>query len=287
MINARSLAEYDLEHPADISADLPLGMALRSMLEEIGKSPENGWRVRIESEVPIRAGCSSSTALLTAWIAGWLKILNGSFNVHDVVTRCHKYEVTDYNGAGGDMDQFACAHGGIHRFGRGDPQPLQLPKGTFVLGDSGQPKDTQGHLRRCKDARIPLMPLIDSPAATLNPDERVLLEGTRINRDLESHWGLKMTSEQAAGKEMGEDLTQHHNVLRDVLRLSTPRIEAMLTGARYAGAWGGKINGSGGGGCAFVLTPETAVQQVQNAMMLAGASGAWAVEMDRGVTCQE
>ena len=87
----------------------------------------------------------------------------GEFDVNDVVQRCHKYEVLDYNGAGGNMDQFACAHGGIHRFGNGRPEALKLPQGVFILGDSGEPKDTQGHLRRCKDTRIPLMPFIDAP----------------------------------------------------------------------------------------------------------------------------
>ena len=210
----------------------------------------------------------------------------GEFDVNDVVQRCHKYEVLDYNGAGGNMDQFACAHGGIHRFGNGRPEALKLPQGVFILGDSGEPKDTQGHLRRCKDARIPLMPFIDAPRPGLGADELELLKGTRINRDLESHWGKAMVSHRAEGLAMGLDLTRHHDVLRDTLGLSTPRIEAMLSNALQAGAWGGKINGSGGGGCAFVLAPKDTVDKVCDAIVKAGAAGAWAVEMDKGVTCQ-
>ena len=280
------VAEFDLTQPAEIAVDLPIGMALKSMLQEFGGYREMGWHVSIESEVPIRAGCSSSTALLTAWTAAWLKILNGRFDVGDVVERCHKYEVLDYHGAGGNMDQFACAHGGIHRFGEALPEPLNLPQGTFVLGDSGQPKDTQGHLRRCKDARIPLMPLIDVPDPVLDSDERLLLDGTRINRDLEAHWSSVMAKQTANGPEIGRGLNRHHAVLRDTLGLSTPRIEAMLSGAIEAGAWGGKINGSGGGGCAFVLAQQSAIEPVRKAMKQAGAIGAWAVKMDKGVTCE-
>ena len=280
------LAEYDLNHPDEMSVELPMGMALRSMLQEFGTPVGPGWRVWIESTIPLRAGCSSSTALLTAWTAAWLKIFNGGFDVNDVVKRCHQYEVTDYNGAGGDMDQFACAHGGIHRFGIGAPVPLFLPEGAFVLGDSGQPKDTQGHLRRCKEARIPLMAHIDAQDIALDADDRLLLEGTRTNRDLEWHWGTQMAEAPSSGMAMGHDLTKHHGVLRDVLRLSTPRIEAMLTAARNAGAWGGKINGSGGGGCAFALSPKASSDQVRKAMLTAGAVGAWEVEMDQGVSCQ-
>ena len=281
-----AMAEFDLTRPAEMATDLPIGMALKSMLQEFGGYLGPGWHVRIKSEVPIRAGCSSSTALLTAWTAAWLNILKGSFDVGDVVKRCHKYEVLDYNGAGGNMDQYACAHGGIHRFGQAEPEPLNLPQGTFVLGDSGQPKDTQGHLRRCRDARIPLMPLIDAVGPALGSDERLLLQGTRINRDLEAKWSSVMAKQTANGPDIGRDLSRHHAVLRDTLRLSTPRIEDMLTGAIEAGAWGGKINGSGGGGCAFVLSEQAAIEPVRQAMMQAGAIGAWAVKMDTGVTCE-
>ena len=279
------MAEFNLANPSEIPVTTPLGMALRSLLQEHGGYQGPGWRVHIESEVPIRAGCSSSTALMTAWTAAWLVVLTGGFDVNDVVQRCHKYEVIDFHGAGGNMDQFACAHGGIHRFGQGKPQPLRLPEGAFVLGDSGEPKDTQGHLRRCRDGRIPLMPHIDAPKPGMTTDEVQLLEGTRINRDLEIKWAALMATEGVDGAAMGADLTRHHAVLRDTLGLSTPRIEAMLDAAGAAGAWGGKINGSGGGGCAFALCPDNRVNEVVNAMTAAGAVGAWPVHMDKGVTC--
>jgi galactokinase len=44
--------------------------------------------------------------------------------------------------------------------------------------------------------------------------------------------------------------------LRDVLKVSTSKIETMLDAALNAGALGGKINGSGGGGCMFAMAPD-------------------------------
>ena len=38
--------------------------------------------------------------------------------------------------------------------------------------------------------------------------------------------------------------------------MSTSKIEYMLKSAMDAGAFGGKINGSGGGGCMFAYCPE-------------------------------
>ncbi|UCH05433.1 MAG: hypothetical protein JSW05_04505 [Candidatus Thorarchaeota archaeon] len=43
-------------------------------------------------------------------------------------------------------------------------------------------------------------------------------------------------------------LREHHEILRDALNRSTPKIERMIDAAYSAGAKGCKINGSGSGG---------------------------------------
>ena len=45
--------------------------------------------------------------------------------------------------------------------------------------------------------------------------------------------------------------------------MSTPKIELMLDSAIQAGAFGGKINGSGGGGCMFAYAPVNAKKVVE------------------------
>ena len=55
---------------------------------------------------------------------------------------------------------------------------------------------------------------------------------------------------------IGELLYEHHTVLRDDLKVSTPKIEKMIDAAMNAGALGAKINGSGGGGCMFAYAPN-------------------------------
>jgi galactokinase len=51
-------------------------------------------------------------------------------------------------------------------------------------------------------------------------------------------------------------LNAQHAVLRDHLGISTDKIEAMIAAALDAGAFGAKINGSGGGGCMFAYAPD-------------------------------
>ncbi len=45
-------------------------------------------------------------------------------------------------------------------------------------------------------------------------------------------------------------------MLKDVLKISTPKIDRMIDATLDAGAYGAKINGSGGGGCMFAYAPE-------------------------------
>ena len=123
---------------------------------------------------------------------------------------------------------------------------------------------------------------LDANPLHWNAEQRQLAEGTRINRNLEQE-ASHLAKGDVDNRRMGEALSHHHAVLRDVLGLSTPRIEAMLDGARKAGAWGGKINGSGGGGCMFAYADDSKVEDVIDAMLAAGAKGAWAVRMDEGV----
>lgn len=276
------VGRFDLTQLEQSQAVTPFQVVVAGLMAETEGTPP-GMDIHIQSDIPIQAGCSSSTALLTAWTAGWSSAMNVAQSTEDLVRRCHHAEVLAFDGAGGDMDHFACAHGGLHRFGAGEPEALPPLAGTFVLGDSGQPKDTQGHLARCKDARLPLMPRLDSPPIDWSEAQQALAEGTRVNRDLEAEWATHMREGDVNGVAIGQALTQHHAVLRDALGLSTPRIEAMLDAALTAGAWGGKINGSGGGGCMFAYAPDDRVQSVIDAMIVAGAKGAWAVTMDDGV----
>ena len=90
----------------------------------------------------------------------------------------------------------------------------------------------------------------------LNEDELILYRGTITNQDLLNDALKKLEKEDLDDQLIGELLNKHHQVLRDVLQISTPKIESMLDAAFNAGAVGGKINGSGGGGCMFVYAPE-------------------------------
>ena len=90
----------------------------------------------------------------------------------------------------------------------------------------------------------------------LNGEEKKIIYGTIQNRDLLIKALTELEKDETNHVLIGALLTEHHTVLRDVLKVSTPKIESMLDAALDAGALGGKINGSGGGGCMFAYAPN-------------------------------
>ena len=77
-------------------------------------------------------------------------------------------------------------------------------------------------------------------------------------------------------------MNQHHAVLRDLLKITVPRIDAMIDAALKAGAYGAKIVGSGGGGSIVVMAEPGQESKVVKAILAAGAVDAYAVTVDPG-----
>ena len=73
---------------------------------------------------------------------------------HKIATLAHRAEVTEFNEPGGMMDHFSTALGQLIYL-ESTPalvvRPLTARLGAFVLGDSGEPKDTIRILKRCRD----------------------------------------------------------------------------------------------------------------------------------------
>jgi galactokinase len=80
----------------------------------------------------------------------------------------------------------------------------------------------------------------------------------------------------------GQMLTRHHRNLRDGLGISSEEVEAILSAAIKAGALGGKINGSGGGGCCFAYCRDEDADLVLKSVQEMGYPG-MIVSPDDGV----
>ena len=251
-----------------------------------GWLPQSGWNASVKSTIPQQAGASSSTALVVAWCALIAARSGQSVNAEWIARAAHRAEVAYFNEPGGQMDHFTCALGGVHRFSfepHFEALIMPVPSGSWLLLDSLQPKDTLTLLHRAKSERLQLLEAwsdtwrltsTSTPPefpASFDAKQRALMQGTLELRDISERGSELLQSLPTEPNAWAPLLTQHHRLLRDVLRVSTDRIEAILNASKIAGAWGGKINGSGGGGTCFVVGNNDAIDQVRHAAENTGA----------------
>ena len=264
-----------------------------------GLTFSNGFDCEITSEIPIRAGTSSSSAIAVSWIHYLSRMADEppNWDQQKIGELAYKSEVKEFNEPGGMMDQYTTAMGNLIYL-QSEPdisiQPLNPKLGTFVLGDSCEPKDTMGILNRCRDERLNIIDKLKTKNPTfdihtfdetvdhseLNKEEKSLYDGTVNNRNLLVEALIELNKEEINHLKIGELLSNHHQVLRDVFQVSTPKIETMLDAAMNAGALGGKINGSGGGGCMFAYAPNNP-EQVASAIERVGRK-AFIIKLDEG-----
>ncbi len=237
----------------------------------------SGYDCTVHGSIPINSGTSSSSALMVAWIALLLEISGDkrAGNPYEIARLAHQAEVVEFKEPGGAMDHFAASFGGVLYidFSVPDPVVLRSDPGKFVLGDSGEPKDTKGILSRVKGGTIAAVNKLASkdPSVTihnltleklekmrhgLDKTETELLRANVINRGITQE-ARKMLESNPDPVKLGELLNAHQKELREGLRISTPKIDRMIDAALNAGALGAKINGSGGGGCMFAYAPDT------------------------------
>jgi len=274
-----------------------------NVLRREGFTITQGLDGDVRGNIPINSGTSSSSALIVAWIRllSEFSVQGGISDPEFIARLAHQAEVIEFREPGGMMDHYACSVGGVlfqEFYPEVSVSPLVNITDTFVLGDSLQPKDTKGILARVRGTiqrgveqlkRIwPEFSLRESSleqAAGYLPQlpeqEAAYVKGALENRDLTLQ-GRRLLSQPTLDKRrFGELLNAQQQILRDVFRISTPKIDAMLKAALDAGAYGGKINGSGGGGCMFVYAPENP-QKIANAIEEAGGK-AYIITLDSGV----
>ena len=285
LINKPVLNEVDSFSLNDLTYTKPrdyFKSGVRVCLNE-GLTFSNGFECELNSEIPIKAGTGSSSAIMVSWIHFLSQMADepADWDQQKIGSLAYTAEVVEFNEPGGMMDQYSTALGDLIYI-ESKPEisikSLKPNLGTFVLGDSCEPKDTMGILQRCRDSRLAIVEKIklqdpdfslheieleEISRCDLNKDETTLFSGTIQNRDLLRQALLELKKADSDHKKVGRLLSEHHTILRDVLEVSTPKIETMLDAAMNAGALGGKINGSGGGGCMFAYVPQNPEKVVE------------------------
>ncbi|MGV3559949.1 GHMP family kinase ATP-binding protein [Larkinella arboricola] len=279
--------------------------AVNILLRE-GFQFSNGIEGEVRGNIPINSGTSSSSALLVTWLAVLTQLADNpqTLSPKRLAELAHRAEVLEFGEPGGMMDHYATAVGGVIYL-ESTPkihlESFQPQLGTFVLGDSLQPKDTIGVLKHVKFGMLGAMekirqydPTFALPACPqekadeyrhlLTADEFILLKGNLSDRDVLREALTMFQTKTVDHQRLGALLNIHQSSLRDAKRVSTLKIDRMIDEALKAGAYGGKINGSGGGGCMFAYAPENP-EAVAEAIERAGGKP-YIIRVDQGVSVQ-
>jgi galactokinase len=279
-----------------------------NVLKRRGLSFSKGFECVIHGNIPINSGTSSSSALIVSWAHFLDKMSDNPFNFSqkELGEIANAAEVLEFGEPGGMMDHYSTAIGNVIYL-ESTPiihvEALTPTLGTFVLGDSLEPKDTLGILARCRygmedvirkvKSYDPEFSIFTTPfektadyKTLLSDDELSLLRANVEDRDILLEGKALLTQSihtpvnEQFDAHFGELLYKHYKNLRDHKRTSTPKIERMMNAALGAGALGGKINGSGGGGCMFVYAP-TRAEEVAEAIEKEGGKS-YIITVDSG-----
>lgn len=284
-----------------------------NVLKRKGLVFSKGFECTIHGNIPINSGTSSSSALIVSWAHFLDKMSDNpvNFSQKELGEIANAAEVLEFGEPGGMMDHYSTAIGNViylESTPKIHVETLTPKLGTFVLGDSLEPKDTLGILSRCRYGMEdvikkvtqydPYFSIFKTQMAQssdykklLSQDELSLLQANIDDRDilLQGKVLLSQNVDEAGtaafDKELGLLLYRHYKNLRDHKRTSTPKIERMMDAALSAGALGGKINGSGGGGCMFVYAPNNA-GEVAEAIESAGGKS-YIINVDSGTRIEE
>ncbi|MBR3847991.1 MAG: hypothetical protein IKM21_01730 [Oscillospiraceae bacterium] len=260
---------------------------MRSTINVLKKRgyPLRGFDIKMDSEIPIGKGMCSSSTMVVAIIKALLEGI-GHPDAKDPYKIAHlafEAEVAEFGHPGGMMDQFASALGGLVnlKFENGtEAFPIERELGgVFILFDSLERKDT---IRVLAASKIPTLEGLDmlkeygvrgiehlafGGADVSLVDKLDDFRRKKVLTNIDNYKILKkgielLKSEGEIDEELGRLIYAHHVNLRDGLGISTPTIEKILDTAIANGAYGGKINGSGGGGCCYVYAPREEAEKI-------------------------
>lgn len=243
-------------------------------------------KLRFRSGIPVNSGSSSSTATLLSMMSALATMANVPHTPQKLAELAYRAEVVEFNAPGGMMDHLSIAFGGM-RLIEFEPKvksrEFTVDPGTFILADSQQRKNTNEVLSRIRSPLERVRTELDRSRKSLHDltleeavdlargDETTqqYLLGAVENRNLTREAVKVLQAKSFQPEEFGRLLNEHQSVLRERLEVSTEKLDTMIDAALQAGALGGKINGSGGGGAMFVYAPENP-EKVSRAIEKAG-----------------
>ncbi|WP_439130979.1 mevalonate kinase family protein [Polaribacter sp.] len=274
------------------------------VLQRYNCTPNHGYNIHITGTIPINSGTSSSSALVVAWVQFLIKAFGDEtlLTPEKVSQIAFEAEVLEFNAPGGKMDQYSIGLGNIIYLETGDQfsyDVLKVPLRGLIMADSGVPKETLGLLNRLKtnswkaieevkkhvvdfDMNSAKIEDLQKYLKYLSTDLRPYFEAALGNYNVTKKALTSFKKEKLNLIEIGDLMNQHHHYLKNLLKITVPKIDAMIDAAIDAGALGAKIVGSGGGGSIAVLSTKDKEIAISKAILNAGAKSIYIAKVDKG-----
>lgn len=284
-----------------------IGDHLRSTLKVLKKkgcNPNKGYDVKLSGNIPINAGISSSSAVVVSWIRFLLEAFGCDQDITPdfVAQMAYESEVIEHGSPGGKMDQYSISLGNILFLETDDDgryEIIEKPFSGLIIGESGIPKKTIGLLRELKENSWAAIHIIEKEYANFNiakvaiedldnylkflPENLISYFVAAVtNHDITRKAHTEFMKDQFDLVKIGSLMNDHHKVLKNLLKITLPKIDNMIDAALEAGAYGAKIVGSGRGGSIVAIAPEGKERSIANAIINAGGKNAYNVSVDPG-----
>lgn len=268
-----------------------------SIMLDQGARFDQGYDISIEGNIPINAGLSSSTALVTAWIKFLATIgfthLRPSSN--QIATWSHQAEVSFFNAPGGHMDHLTIAHQHLIFLDNTSltVERLNSPFDGIVIAESGIDKKTLevlGNARSYAEKAIQTVKAINPEFRIQQADASAIeLYMNAIDPMYRKHWyaaihnhmitqqALQLFKQCGTAESLGALMNAHQHILANYIENTPKAMSRMMDSALQSGAYGAKIVGSGGGGTMVAICSQDDCHAVVKAFKNSGAVNAYTV----------
>lgn len=296
--------KIDISETFDILEDQDYFASAIRVVRRYGCNPSIGYTLTLKSNIPINAGVSSSSAIVVAWVHFLLKAFGCDHPITPsfIAQLAYEAEVLEHHSPGGRMDQYTSSIGNIIYIDTAQDGAFQTIGNSMkglILAESGISKQTLGLLSHLRGYATEAIETVSKKVPNFNIVKAKLDDYDELKAHLPEelqpyfYAAIKnhcITQEAIASFQnkpldhqlIGQLMSAHHQVLKDVLKITVPRIDAMIDAALKAGAYGAKIVGSGGGGSIAALAPPNKKFEVINALLKSGAKDAYEVLVTQG-----
>jgi galactokinase len=249
-------------------------------------SVSQGFRAVVTSDLPIAAGLSSSSALLTAFALGLLRANGLKASLAELMSVLPEGEhFVGTRGGGMDHAAVLASRAGnalLVHFAPFCAEQIAVPEDwRFLVAHSLVRAEKSGTARArynaCRTAGLSALAKmglasfqealqVKSAAGgfALTEDERdsfehVVSEAGRLDSAVSA---MRLGSRE----HFGNMLNASHASLRDLLRVSCPALDEIVKIANAAGADGARLTGAGFGGCAIILCTGNTRPKIMSAL---------------------